>query len=130
VPRARQGDAGLYENRLPLRAKRSNPFWIVGIAMLNDCRVATPPRKYRKPRNVRIDTRIITYYNNAKRREGMTERDLKKILGSAGWEITHGKAHDQATHPKKPGVKMPIPRHRGDIPKGTADAIPGEAGLK
>jgi len=60
----------------------------------------------------------------------MTKRELEKILKSNGWEITHGKAHDQATHPEKPGIKIPIPRHKGDIPKGTANNILKAAGLK
>jgi predicted RNA binding protein YcfA (HicA-like mRNA interferase family) len=44
--------------------------------------------------------------------------------------ITHGKAHDQATNPAKPGVKIPIARHAGDIPIGTAKAILKEAGIE
>jgi len=60
----------------------------------------------------------------------MTERELKKKLTDAGWTITHGKGHDQATNPLKPGIKIPIPRHRGDIPKGTASSILKDAGLK
>jgi len=60
----------------------------------------------------------------------MTEREIKKKLRAAGWMITTGKAHDMATNPNRPGVKIPIPRHKGDIPKGTAEAILKEAGLK
>jgi predicted RNA binding protein YcfA (HicA-like mRNA interferase family) len=54
---------------------------------------------------------------------------VQKLL-NAGWVITHGKAHDQATNPQKPGVKIPIPRHNGDIPKGTTKSILKDAGLK
>jgi predicted RNA binding protein YcfA (HicA-like mRNA interferase family) len=50
-------------------------------------------------------------------------------LGMAGWAITHGKAHDLATSVQKPGVKIPIPRHAGDIPKGTVKSILKSAGL-
>ena len=64
------------------------------------------------------------------RGEGMTKRDLEKILINAGWTIKHGKAHDQATNPEMPGKKIPIPRHKGDIPKGTVNVILKEAGLK
>jgi predicted RNA binding protein YcfA (HicA-like mRNA interferase family) len=53
----------------------------------------------------------------------MTKLELEQKLRKAGWVITHGKAHDQATNPTKPGVKIPIPRHAGDIPTGTAKAI-------
>ena len=60
----------------------------------------------------------------------MTKRELERKLLKAGWVITHGKAHDQATHPQKPGIKIPIPRHAGDIPKGTAKSILGDAGLE
>ena len=60
----------------------------------------------------------------------MTKRKLEQKLLKAGWVITHGKAHDMATHPEKPGVKIPIPRHTGDIPKGTAKSILKDAGLE
>jgi len=60
----------------------------------------------------------------------MTKRELEKRLLKAGWVITHGKAHDLATNPHKPGVKIPIPRHTGDIPKGTAKSILKDAGLE
>jgi hypothetical protein len=53
----------------------------------------------------------------------MTKLELVKKLRGAGWVIAHGKAHDQATNLAKPGVKIPIPRHDGDIPTGTAKAI-------
>ena len=60
----------------------------------------------------------------------MTERELKQKLIDSGWSITHGKAHDQATNSQKPGIKIPIPRHVGDIPKGTINSILKDAGLK
>lgn len=60
----------------------------------------------------------------------MTKIELEKKLRKAGWIITHGKAHDQATSVEKPGVKIPIPRHAGDIPKGTLQAILKEAGIE
>jgi len=60
----------------------------------------------------------------------MTKLELEQKLRKAGWVITHGGAHDQATNPQKPGVKIPIPRHTGDIPKGTARAILRDAGLE
>ena len=59
----------------------------------------------------------------------MTKLELIQKLRNAGWVITHGKAHDQATNPQRPGVKIPIPRHSGDIPKGTAKSILKDAGL-
>jgi predicted RNA binding protein YcfA (HicA-like mRNA interferase family) len=60
----------------------------------------------------------------------MTKLELERKLQKAGWTIVHGKAHDQATNPAVPGVKIPIPRHAGDIPKGTARAILKDAGLE
>jgi predicted RNA binding protein YcfA (HicA-like mRNA interferase family) len=60
----------------------------------------------------------------------LTKAELERKLRKAGWVITHGKAHDQATNPAKPGVKIPIPRHAGDIPTGTANAIKKEAGIE
>jgi predicted RNA binding protein YcfA (HicA-like mRNA interferase family) len=60
----------------------------------------------------------------------MTKRELEQKLLRVGWVITHGKAHNQATNPQKPGVKIPIPRHTGDIPKGTVKSIVKDAGLE
>jgi predicted RNA binding protein YcfA (HicA-like mRNA interferase family) len=60
----------------------------------------------------------------------MTKLELEKKLRKAGWVITHGKAHDQAANPAKPGIKIPIPRHAGDIPTGTAKAILSSAGIE
>lgn len=60
----------------------------------------------------------------------MTEREIKKKLRDAGWEITPGARHDLATNPQKPGIKVSIPRHKGDIPIGTAKAILKQAGLE
>ena len=60
----------------------------------------------------------------------MTKRELVQKLIKAGWVITHGKVHDQATNPLKPGVKISIPRHARDIPKGTLKSIFKDAGLE
>jgi predicted RNA binding protein YcfA (HicA-like mRNA interferase family) len=60
----------------------------------------------------------------------MTAKELKKKLIAAGWIITEGKKHEQAEHLNKPGIKVAIPRHRGDIPTGTLNKILKETGLK
>ena len=60
----------------------------------------------------------------------MTKEELVKMLKREGWTIDHGSKHDQAKNPNYPGVKIPIPRHKRDIPKGTAEQIKKEAGLK
>ena len=60
----------------------------------------------------------------------MTKVELLKILKANGWSITEGGKHTQAKNPNYPGVKIPIPRHKGDIPKGTLNNILRAAGLK
>jgi len=47
----------------------------------------------------------------------------------AGYEITAGAKHDKAIH-KETGKMIAIPRHKGDIPVGTAHNILKAAGLK
>ena len=60
----------------------------------------------------------------------MTAKELKRKLRAEGWEITQGGNHELATHPDKPGIKVPLHRHTGDIPIGTLDRILKETGLK
>ena len=60
----------------------------------------------------------------------MTTREIKILLQKAGWIIKPGSSHDLATNPDKPGIKIPIPRHKGDVPKGTAYSILKAAGLR
>jgi predicted RNA binding protein YcfA (HicA-like mRNA interferase family) len=61
----------------------------------------------------------------------MTPDELKRKLAKNGWAIDEGRNHSQATHPDRPGLKIPIPRHKGrDIPKGTLNEILKAAGLK
>lgn len=59
----------------------------------------------------------------------MKRRDLDKALRAAGWTIFSGKGHDMAVNPKKPGVKIPLPRHK-EVNENTAQGILKEAGLK
>ena len=58
----------------------------------------------------------------------MKRRDIDKKLIEAGWIITSGKRHDMAKHPKKTGIKIPLPRHR-EINEYTAQGILEKAGL-
>jgi len=60
--------------------------------------------------------------------DGMTKLELERKFRKAGWSFVQGANHELAVSPdgKK---KIPIPRHKGDIPKGTAFAILKEAGL-
>jgi predicted RNA binding protein YcfA (HicA-like mRNA interferase family) len=60
----------------------------------------------------------------------MTARELKRKLIADGWIIKDGSRHQMAIHPEKPGVKVPIPRHTGDIPAGTLNNILQATGLK
>lgn len=60
----------------------------------------------------------------------MTEREVLKLLKANGWTVKPGTKHSLATNPDKPGTKIPIPRHKGDIPPGTLNNILKAAGLK
>lgn len=60
----------------------------------------------------------------------MTAKELKRKLVAAGWVITQGGRHELATHPCKPGIQVPIPRHTGDIPIGTLTKILKDTELK
>ncbi|MCL2678907.1 MAG: type II toxin-antitoxin system HicA family toxin [Dehalococcoidia bacterium] len=60
----------------------------------------------------------------------MTAKELKRRLIAEGWKITQGGRHEQATHHDKPGLKISIPRHTGDIPTGTLSKILKDTGLK
>lgn len=57
----------------------------------------------------------------------MTKLELERKFKKAGWTLQHGKSHDIFVSPS--GQKVPVPRHKGDIPKGTALKILKEAGL-
>lgn len=59
----------------------------------------------------------------------MKRRDIDSALAKAGWIIEAGGNHDLATHPQKPGIKIPIPRHR-EIKEITAKGILKDAGIK
>ena len=59
----------------------------------------------------------------------MTANEIIKLLKKAGYEITAGAKHDKAIY-KETGKMIAIPRHKGDIPTGTAYNILKEAGVK
>ncbi len=59
----------------------------------------------------------------------MTSNEIIKLLKKAGYEIIAGAKHYKAIH-KESGKMITIPRHKGDIPKGTAHNILKEAGIK
>ena len=60
----------------------------------------------------------------------MTVREIEKLLSQDGWyAVTQVGSHKQFKHPSKPG-KVTVPIHKGDISKGTANAILKQARLK
>ena len=74
-----------------------------------------------------IDIRINTcYYSNTGNE--MTASEIKKLLKKAGFEIIAGAKHDKAIH-SETGKMITIPRHKGDIAKGTVFNILKEAGI-
>lgn len=60
----------------------------------------------------------------------MTFNELDRLLKADGWELKNVRgSHFQYIHLTKPG-KVTVPSHKGDIPKGTANSILKQAGLK
>jgi predicted RNA binding protein YcfA (HicA-like mRNA interferase family) len=60
----------------------------------------------------------------------MTFRELEKIIKKDGWIFDEADgSHYHYCHPYKTG-KVTIPRHKGDIKKGTLNSILKQAGLK
>ena len=58
----------------------------------------------------------------------MTKREIEKILKAAGFVKHSGGRHDIWT--KKGFPSIPVPRHKGDIAKGTVKSILKFAGIK
>ena len=88
-------------------------------------------KKIIKNHITRIDiTRIKCYNTKCKEVERMTFKELEKLLKADGWVLKDTKgSHFQYTNPNKPG-KVTVPNHKGDIPKGTANSILKQAGLR
>lgn len=60
----------------------------------------------------------------------MTFKEIEKFLKADGWVLKSCVgSHFQYIHPEKSG-KVTVPNHKGDIPKGTANSILKQAGLK
>jgi predicted RNA binding protein YcfA (HicA-like mRNA interferase family) len=62
------------------------------------------------------------------RRINVTKLEVEKLLKQAGFEKHAGGRHDIWTKSGFPPI--PVPRHRGDIPKGTLKSILKAAGLE
>lgn len=58
----------------------------------------------------------------------MTKRELEKLLQKANFEKRSGGKHDVWS--KKGFPPIVVPRHKGDIPKGTLKSILKSAGLE
>jgi len=58
----------------------------------------------------------------------MTKREIEKLLSQAGFRKREGGRHDIWIKAGFPPI--PVPRHKGDIPEGTAKNIIKCAGLK
>jgi len=56
----------------------------------------------------------------------MKVKEIEKLLNKAGWAKTEGSNH---TKWKKDRLTVTVPRHKGDLPPGTAKAILKQAGL-
>lgn len=59
-----------------------------------------------------------------------TPEEMERIILKDGWKFkSQTGSHKHYIHPVKPG-KVTIPFHKGDLPKGTENAILKQAGLK
>ncbi|NUO81379.1 type II toxin-antitoxin system HicA family toxin [candidate division KSB1 bacterium] len=58
----------------------------------------------------------------------MTKREIEKLLKQAGFLKRSSGKHDIWIKPGFPPI--PVPRHKGDIPSGTAKSILKAAGLE
>lgn len=55
---------------------------------------------------------------------------MEKLLKEDGWYYDGARgSHFKYKHPTKKGIVI-VPNHKGDIPKGTANSIMKQAGLK
>ena len=71
----------------------------------------------------------MTIRNNTydNKEEPVTRKETDSRLKRAGWKIQHGANHDLAISPD--GRKVALPRHKGDLKKGTALNILKYAGI-
>jgi len=61
----------------------------------------------------------------------MTAREVVARLMAEGWYVTRqAGSHQQFSHPNKPGERVTVPVHRGDLKRGTLHSIFKQAGWK
>jgi len=58
----------------------------------------------------------------------LTKREIVKLLKKAGFEKREGGRHEVWVKEGFPPI--PVPRHAGDIPKGTVNNILKDAGIR
>lgn len=57
-------------------------------------------------------------------------KEIVQALERAGFYIHHTTgSHVQLKHPQKPGLRVTVPYHPGDVPRGILHAILRQAGL-
>lgn len=60
----------------------------------------------------------------------MNSRDLIRLLEAEGWFLVAVRgSHHHYKHPQKPG-RVTVPHPKKDLPKGTVQSVPRQAGLK
>ena len=60
----------------------------------------------------------------------MTFRELEKILNANGWYHHHTRGSHYIYRNKEQNLSIPVPKHKGDIPKGTLNNILRQTGIK
>ena len=60
----------------------------------------------------------------------MTFRELEKILNLNGWYLHHVRGSHYIYRNKGKNGSIPVPKHKGDIPKGTLNNILKQAEIK
>lgn len=60
----------------------------------------------------------------------MTFREVEKLLISNGWYHTHTNGSHYIYKSEEKEGSIVVPRHKGDIPKGTLNSILKQAGIK
>ena len=60
----------------------------------------------------------------------MTFREIEKLLLSKGWYYSHTNGFHYIYKNNEKEGRIVVPRHKGDIPKGTLNSILKQAGIK
>lgn len=60
----------------------------------------------------------------------MTFKEVEKLLVSNGWSYDHTNGSHYIYKSNEKVGSIVVPRHKGDIPKGTLNSILKQAGIK